>query len=219
MTMKARPATANEQLKARFEGMLATSLIAAAMLHLLIFQLSPTFQVPDWSSGSDQPIVVQPLDDIPLPAPPKAIVRPMVPMIGSEVDATVTVEFPTWDQVTRTPPPPPPVATSQPRGTSAFVVVSVMPVLLDPEGFQRDLMRVYPASLRNAGIGGVVTLQLQVDVDGSVSTASVGLSSGYPLLDDAALTLAPQMRFRPAMNRDRPVSVLVSIPVEFRVRR
>lgn len=65
----------------------------------------------------------------------------------------------------------------------------------------------------------MVTLQLQVDVDGSVSTARVGTSSGYPLLDDAALTLAPGMRFRPAMNRDRPVSVLVSITVEFRVRR
>lgn len=152
--MQARPATANERLKSSFESMLGASLIAAAMLHLLVFQLSPTFQVAELSDGSQPVFIVQPLDDIPLPAPPKPISRPVVPMIGSDIDATVTVEFPTWDQVTRQPPPPPDVETGELRGTSAFVVVSVMPILLDPDQFQRDLMRVYPASLRNAGIGG-----------------------------------------------------------------
>lgn len=219
MTAKARPKTANERLKSRFEETLAASLIAAALLHLLVFQLTPTFQVADWSEGADQPIRIQPIDDIPLPAPPKPLPRPVVPIVGGDIDATATVDFPTWDEVATAPPAPPPVEQRTPMASSGFVVVSVMPVLLDPEGFQRELMRVYPPSLRNAGIGGIVTLMVQVAVDGSVSSASVGTTSGYPLLDEAALRLAPRMSFRPAMNRDQPVSVLVSIPVEFRVRR
>lgn len=219
MTMMARPTTANERLKSRFEGTLGASLIGAALLHLLVFQLSPTFQVADWRSATDEPVHLEPLPDFPLPAPPPTMDRPVVPVIGSDVEVTTTVDFPTWDQVSAEPPPPPPVQTRGPSTNSAFVVVSVMPVLLDPDGFQRELMRVYPPSLRNAGIGGVVTLMLEVAIDGSVSRATVGTSSGYPLLDDAALKLAPGMRFRPAMNRDQAVSVLVSIPVEFRVRR
>jgi len=216
--MMARPTTANERLKSRFEGTLGASLIGAAILHLLVFQLSPTFEVADWSTIADSPVRILPVDNIPLPAPPERIARPVVPMIATDVDVTTAVSFPTWDQVSSDPPPPPPVQTRGTSTTSAFVVVSVMPVLLDPDGFQRELMRVYPPSLRNAGIGGVVTLMLDVSVDGSVSRATVGTSSGYALLDDAALSLAPGMRFRPAMNRDQPVSVLVSIPVEFRVR-
>lgn len=216
--MMARPTTANERLKSRFEGTLGASLIGAAILHLLVFQLSPTFEVADWSAIADPPVRILPVDNIPLPAPPERIARPVVPMIATDVDVTTAVFFPTWDQVSSDPPPPPPVQTRGTSTTSAFVVVSVMPVLLDPEGFQRELMRVYPPSLRNAGIGGVVTLMLEVSVDGSVSRGTVGTSSGYTLLDDAALSLAPGMRFRPAMNRDQPVSVLVSIPVEFRVR-
>lgn len=217
--MMARPTTANERLKSRFEGTLWASLIGAAILHLLVFQLSPTFEIADFGSSSDTPLRVHALPDVPLPAPPKPLPRPVVPIVGSDVDVTATVDFPTWDQVSDDPPPPPLVDTRAPSTSSAFVVVSVMPVLLDPDGFQRELMRVYPPSLRNAGIGGVVTLTLQVAVDGTVSRATVGTSSGYPLLDDAALGLAPGMRFRPAMNRDKPVAVLVSIPVEFRVRR
>jgi len=43
-------------------------------------------------------------------------------------------------------------------------------------------------------------------------------SSGYPVLDEAALKIAPLMRFTPALNRDKKVKVWVSLPITFNTR-
>ncbi|MFB6241128.1 MAG: TonB family protein [Gemmatimonadota bacterium] len=43
-------------------------------------------------------------------------------------------------------------------------------------------------------------------------------SSGYPALDRAAKEVAAEMRFSPAMNRDRKTAVWVQQAIEFEVR-
>jgi hypothetical protein len=40
-------------------------------------------------------------------------------------------------------------------------------------------------------------------------------SSGYPALDEAAIAVAKQMQFSPALNRDKKVQVWVEIPIVF----
>jgi TonB family protein len=89
------------------------------------------------------------------------------------------------------------------------------PKLLNSEEFIRSLERNYPVFLRDAGIGGEVSVWFYVDTDGRVQRTLVDKSSGYPALDEAALRVSSSMRFSPAMNRDQVVDVWVSIPIHF----
>lgn len=102
-------------------------------------------------------------------------------------------------------------------GNDAFTVVEVMPALLNGAEVQRALERSYPPLLRDAGIGGTAQLTLLVDETGRVTHATLKQSSGQAALDDAALRVAPLMRFSPARNRDQRVKVRVLVPMVFRV--
>jgi len=68
-----------------------------------------------------------------------------------------------------------------------------------------------------AGLEARVVLQVRVDDRGYVREARVAQSSGMPELDDAAVWIGEQMRFRPAQHQGQPVSALVEIPVTFDV--
>jgi TonB family protein len=54
----------------------------------------------------------------------------------------------------------------------------------------------YPLIARARGWQGTVEVALSVLADGSVKGARLGRSSGYPALDDAAIAVARQSRFR-----------------------
>jgi TonB family protein len=56
----------------------------------------------------------------------------------------------------------------------------------------------YPARARRQGWQGTVDVELYVDRDGAVAEASIGRSSGFAVLDAAAVTVARRSRFRVA---------------------
>ncbi|HEX7048775.1 MAG TPA: TonB family protein [Longimicrobiales bacterium] len=92
----------------------------------------------------------------------------------------------------------------------------VRPSLANVAEVQQALAASYPAALRDAGIGGSVTMFLFIDAQGTVVNATVSASSGYPALDAAAQRVANVMRFLPALNVDgEPVPVWIQIPVSF----
>jgi protein TonB len=103
------------------------------------------------------------------------------------------------------------------RETPSFTPHTVKPGLTNAEEVQRALVREYPSMLRDAQIGGSVVVWLFIDTEGRVENSKVQTSSGYPMLDAAALDVANTMRFTPAYNRDQKVPVWVSIPITFRV--
>jgi TonB family protein len=76
-----------------------------------------------------------------------------------------------------------------------------------------DVPAVAPQQARDAGITGVVILELTVDADGAVSNVRVLRS--IPLLDAAAVAAAKQWRYEPVMLNGRPVPVILTAPVQF----
>jgi TonB family protein len=84
------------------------------------------------------------------------------------------------------------------------------PALLNPDEVTGALARHYPQDLREAGIGGSVTLWLFVDPSGSVTRFQVYRSSGYDGVDRAAARVVGEMRFEPARNAGEPVGVWVA---------
>ena len=77
----------------------------------------------------------------------------------------------------------------------------------------------YPASLRKKNATGTVGISFVVGADGSVTSASVDSSSGYPEMDAAALAAVYEYTFSPALNSSgRPVACGSHTNIHFAVR-
>lgn len=103
-----------------------------------------------------------------------------------------------------------------PTREDGFRILTVMPALQNQQAVQQALIAHYPPFLRDAGIGGEALVWVLLDERGRVISAEIKESSGHRALDDAALRVAPMMRFSPAQNRDLHVKVWVSLPIRFR---
>ena len=73
----------------------------------------------------------------------------------------------------------------------------------------------YPRAMREQGISGEVWLQVRVQADGYPSTIMLVRSSGYALLDEAALQAVRHWRFHPARKGDQALASWVKFPVRF----
>ena len=93
-------------------------------------------------------------------------------------------------------------------------------VRVDPDQQQKKLIHsvrpVYPDVAKRAGIQGTVRLKVFVGKDGAVE--SVKALSGEPILIDAATQAVRQWRYQPTLVDGKPVNVVTSVTVEFRLK-
>lgn len=73
----------------------------------------------------------------------------------------------------------------------------------------------YPALSRRNGETGSVLVQLIVDTQGHIESASVRQSSGHPRLDDAALQAARDSRCRPYLENGQAIRTSAVVPFRF----
>ncbi len=140
--------------------------------------------------------------------PPPA--RPSVPVESEDEDLAddLTIEetdldnFEAWDA-----PPPPP---DGPR-------VKFIPYD-DPPQPLSNIRPVYPEIAQEAGIEGTVVVQVFIDKKGRVQDTIILKGIPNTGLDEAAISAIRKTRFRPAKQRERPVGVWISIPVNFRLK-
>lgn len=87
------------------------------------------------------------------------------------------------------------------------------PVMVSPESPVE-----YPPALFAQKIEGKVILRMFVDIAGIVvpESTKIAESSGYPLLDSAAMRASPNFRFAPALRNGEPVATRFLQPVHFR---
>lgn len=216
-TQAGSPQTANDRFKEGASSWFWGSVTVAAILHLLLFSFLPPLE------GSVSPItdnrieVVQP-PEAKIPPPPDRIVRPATPLMAeADIDKDITIPPTTFPENPVEDLPAPPRSSRDLIDTPMLTPVDINPVLKNPEDVKRALMRAYPPFLRDAGVGGTVTVWFFIDEEGLVQNAEVFESSGRQGLDDAALDLAMSgvYRFSPALNRDQAVPVWVSIAIQF----
>ncbi|QSR87275.1 energy transducer TonB [Candidatus Methylacidiphilum infernorum] len=85
-------------------------------------------------------------------------------------------------------------------------------------GYLRNPAPVYPAAARAAGHQGLVILRVHVSSSGYPTSVSIGKSSGYPELDQAAeSTVRKSWRFKPPTVFGVPVDVDVDVPIRFKI--
>jgi TonB family protein len=115
------------------------------------------------------------------------------PVSGSGVELSVVGP----PQLPGSPGPPPVRAGSSLRQPRPLVQV-------DPE---------VPAAARQAGIQGVVILEVAIDAEGRVTDAKVLRS--IPMLDQAALDAVRQWRYEPTLLNGKPVPVVITVAMPF----
>ena len=93
--------------------------------------------------------------------------------------------------------------------------VVIAPVMLDRAGAEELLQTVYPPELQRRGVGGTVWLRMWVGEMGLPGSVEVSRSSGVGELDQAALRVAPQFRFEPALQDGRRRGSWIEFPVLF----
>ncbi|WP_304110797.1 energy transducer TonB [Phascolarctobacterium succinatutens] len=74
-------------------------------------------------------------------------------------------------------------------------------VPVKPPRLLREVAPVYPASARNSGATGVVTVRILVGADGSVEEVTVVGSSGNGAMDNSVVTAVNKWRFSPAKDK------------------
>lgn len=150
----------------------------------------------------------------PPPRPPVPVEVPNDEIIEDDfinLDAELSLDGPI-----DLPPPPPPAEEEEEPEDDFFVVVENMPELIGGlAGLQKRVK--YPEMARRAGIEGRVTIQFIVNEKGEIENPRVirGIGGGC---DEAALEALKHVKFKPGMQRGRPVRVQYSLPVVFKLQ-
>jgi len=126
------------------------------------------------------------------------------------------------------PPAPPTTAAPEPSPLPVPVTPAPNPTTAPPAPGQylsvtqpSYLSRVepdYPIQARRQHEQGAVTLALYINMLGSLDKVEIVKSSGYPVLDEAAVDAMKQSRFKPAYQDRTPVSSRAEVIVTFRLQ-
>jgi len=87
-----------------------------------------------------------------------------------------------------------------------------------PQAAHANAKPRYPDLARKRGQQGLVRVLAQIDEQGVPTDVTIAQSSGYSLLDDAALNAVRKWQFTPGMLNGLPVRGSAAVSVEFRLQ-
>jgi len=184
-------------------------LLIVLVIFILGFFFSPEVKVERTEVVPDEP----PFEIIPLPPDEMVTVKEIPTDIKKAIDKNLKEEYENKEPVTENPfkrnDKEPGIEAGEDVIFYAYEVAPI-PLNLDEVNFE------YPRFIRMLGIEGIVYLQLLINKKGNVKDVVV-LNSLHPTLDKIAVQNAWKLKFSPAMQRDKSVSVYYSFPVEFKL--
>ena len=213
--------TENDRFKRSFGSWFWGSMIAATVLHFMLFQFWPTQTAANVSFTAEELEMIDLLPEIEIPPPPEAISRPATPVMATaDIDQDITIAPTTFaanpiDDL----PPPPTHETPDISAAPVFTPMTLRPEIKNRREVEAALRRLYPRILRDIGIEGTVVVWFFISEEGIVQDSRVSESSGQLQFDEAALKVANVFRFSPALNRDQRVAVWIELPITFQVQQ
>jgi protein TonB len=156
------------------------------------------------------PPQVEPPKPIPQVAKAQPAPRP-APANIPVVQNAVTTSEPTADTVQvaqAVPPPAPPAAPPAPEPVT------------EPKGYAGYLNNPapsYPPAAQRRGLQGKVILKIHVLASGQPDNVTVAKSSGYDILDDAAVKAVTGWVFDPAKRGQKAIDGWVNVPINFKL--
>jgi periplasmic protein TonB len=153
----------------------------------------------------------------PLPLPPVNVREyRAIQVVTPEINIPIAEDLPPTIQVTSlqqesTLPPDPTAAPAQPAVPSD-PSVRPRPIYV-PGGWDR-----YPAESIRAHETGRPTITICISAAGAIDSVQLRESSGFPRLDQAAVGIGKEARFRPAMREGKPMPFCLPYRITFAIR-
>ena len=198
-------------LKEQYSTVTRIGALIACVLGLFTFYGLQRFE-PEIDIESEGQIIIENIEipetqQFETPPPPA---RPSIPIESEDEDLAddLTIEetdlnnFDAWDA-----PPPPP---SGPQ--FKFIPYDDPPRPITP------IKPVYPDIAQEAGIEGQVLVQCFIDEKGRVKETIVVKGIPNTGLNESAVQALRKTRFRPAKQRESPVGVWITIPINFKLQ-
>ena len=208
----------NVDLKLKYKRVIEFTMVLSLLFCILIFQAFKKFE----RKKAIQDIEIQKIEakEVPqtqqekLPPPPS---RPAIPIESESEDipedATIDETEIDFDEV----PPPPPPPPEEDEDQIIFVPYDEPPEPIG--GFQAIQRKLeYPEIARKAGIEGTVIIYAKIDEKGNVVKTKVVKPLGNSGCNEAAIKAIRAVKWKPAKQRDKPVTVWVSVPVKFKLK-
>lgn len=123
----------------------------------------------------------------------------------------------------RTDQPAPLTGATEPSGDGEDAPIPVnmveeLPELANRSQAERLFRQNYPPLLRESGMTGRTMVTMIIDAEGKVEPGSVSVQeTTHEAFRAAAIKVAEKLRFRPARLSGRPVSVIIAIPIEWKL--
>ena len=208
--------SANAQFKAEYNRTLRWSVIAAIVLTIISFAVSPEIRFKPYKLRTEEIEIVDiedrpdtfelPPPPVEAPPPPKVIEAAPDDEVAEDVD--IADSFIDLDQALNSGMQ----AYSLDNVGEEFVVSQEKPKLL-PGGWVKP---EYPEMARMAQLQGTVIVKVLVGPTGAVMDAQV-VKSVNPTLDRAALDAARRTKWSPGKQRNIPVKAWMALPFNFRL--
>ncbi len=118
------------------------------------------------------------------------------------------------------PAPPQTPAPAEPQSAEVAAARPAAGPLVPPRpvaGMETNRAPAYPEMALRRHETGRVMLRVSVSAYGQPLEVDVAQSSGFPILDSAALSAVRQWRFVPAMQAGTPVAAIAEVPVRFQI--
>jgi len=196
----------------------------SALAHFVLvrnFLIHSSPQKIEFSSGeTTEVLIIEEAPPLPEPSPepvptPEAVPEEPTPPKPEEILTTTQSEevaapqpTPEPKRVEKKPIPqrPTPVAAAKTANVPQPVVI-------------RNTPPIYPETARRAGWEGRVTVRVEVSADGFPMSVALQKSSGYGVLDQAALRAVKTWRFQPRTMGGIAMAGTVDVPVNFTLSR
>lgn len=162
----------------------------------------------------------------PTPTPPPPQPKPLEPtpqpkMVAAPRPTASPMMAPPPEEPVRPSPPQPSAAPSAPAA-AAPSTAATGPSITPPNftaAYLNNPGPQYPYASRRKREQGIVKLHVLVNANGRPEKVEIARSSGFPLLDQAALDVVKnRWRFAPAKQDGKAVSASVVVPLEFELK-
>lgn len=201
---------ANAEFKRKYKSLFWVGVIVAIIFHYVVIQFGPSYVL---TKGEDRVVRVLETDDIievkiEVAAPPSISAPAMpVPTDNAEIPLDQTIMDTEFNPYA--PPPPPPPTTSGIDEAPTFVAYE------DPPEPISMVKPKYPELAQEAQIEGRVILNVLIDENGDVKKAIIIKGVPNTGLDEAAIEAVKQWKYKPALQRGKPVKVWVAQTIKF----
>ncbi len=198
-------------VSSRNDVVMIFALLISVALHAVLFWRAPMEKQSTFQAPSGQPMAVT----LGAPTPPKTVEpKPVAQELITTQAQDAQIQIAKEPEIIE----PEPIPEPELKKPDVVSALEELIVTREVQLSSRPIPPVYPDKARRDRQEGLVLVRAQVNEQGKTLAVKVAKSSGFPLLDKAALEAVSQWSFMPAQQNDQAIMAWIEVPIDFKLR-